>query len=279
MYWKKLARRVAAAGALATLAIFTLTPAGARVAPGTVHEKRTAPQLPALSAPSGRVVFDLSHNEIFSPLNKTDLDYSEFYSMFKASGADVSVNRKAPNPMLLSGVKTYVIAGPSTEFNHREMGALHSFVSEGGNLLVLLHISSPVARLTESFGIVVSNFVICDTENVIEGRSQDFYVTRLARHPLTRGVKKVAVFGTWGLMAQNNATLLGTTSEKAWADINRNRKYDKGEPIAKFGIIASAKLGGGKVIVVADDAPFANRFLKEGDNRRFVQNVIDWLGE
>jgi hypothetical protein len=170
-----------------------------------------------------------------------------------------------------------VIAGPAKEFSHAEFMPLSRYVYEGGNLLVLMHISAPVARLTEVFGIIVSNFVLAEDAAAIGGKAQDFYVTRFEEHPVTRNLKKVAVFGTWGLMTDGRATVLASTSKKAWADINLNRRFDDGEPVAGFGIIAATDFGLGKVLVVADDALFANGFIGEADNMVLVRNIIGWF--
>lgn len=263
--------------AVISLFIYT-TPAHSKADASNLKPKRPAAAASALNAP-GRTVFDGSHNEIFSPVNKGELDYSDFADMFKAAGSDVAVSSGSISAQSLEGVRTYVIAGPTKALGMHELDVMRSFVEKGGNLLVLLHISSPVAYLTEDFGILVSNFVLGEQEGNIDGRAEDFLVTRFTPHPVTKGLKKIAVYGTWGLKAQTKATEVATTSDKAWADINRDRKYDEGEPIGKFGIIAVSGVGSGKVVVVADDAPFANRFLGEADNNRLAGNIIGWFGE
>lgn len=236
-----------------------------------------APAQKKEAAGGGKVVFDLTHNEIFSPVKKGPLDYSDFYKSIGGSGQEAAVSRVPIVPNALEEVKTYVIAGPSKALEKEEVEVLKEFVKNGGNLLVLLHISSPVAELTEAFGIIVSNFVISERENVIAGQSQDFYVTRFSRHPVNKGISKIAVFGTWGLMAEEGAQVIASTSVKAWADMDRNRKFDHGEPVQSFGIVAAAEYGSGKVVVVADDAPFANKFLPKAGNRRLADNIIRWF--
>lgn len=238
-----------------------------------------APELakPEVATGPAKVVFDTSHGEIFSPVKKGPLHYSDFTATIRKTGAKVSMNAEAISLKALEGVDTYIIAGPSKPVSRDEIAALSLFVQDGGNLLVLMHISPPVAQLTESFGILVSNFVIAEHEGTIKGKSQDFYVAKMIEHPVTAGVGKIAVFGSWGLMAEGEASVLASTSEKAWMDLNRNRAFDHGEPIQSYGIVAAANSGAGKVVVVADDAPFANKFMKEAGNRRLAQNIIAWF--
>lgn len=267
-----------AAAVLAAVAVsvfLSCSPAHSKPTAGK-DVKKAAPAAPSAAA-KGRTVFDASHKEIFSPVKKGTLDYSGFHDMLKASGAAVSVNKDKISTKALEGVGTYIIAGPSEDIGPDEIGALHAFVNKGGNLLVLLHISSPVARLTESFGVVVSNFVVAEETGNIGGQPQDFYITRFIPHPVTEGLKKIAVYGAWGLLAEDAAKEVAATSDNAWADLNRDRKRDEGEPVSRFGVLAAASYGAGKVVVVADDAPFANKFLKEADNTKLAGNIIKWF--
>ncbi len=237
--------------------------------------KKAAPRAAA------HTVFDFSHAEIFSPVANGELDYTSFHEMIKASGVTTTVNTDTITSKRLSGVKTYVIAGPAMGFTEQEGTALRNFVNNGGNLLILAHIAPPVAPITNMFGILISNFVVGEQTNTIDGRAQDFFVTKFSEHPVTSGVEKVAVYGSWGLMAEPKAgsstALVASTSDKAFADLNRNRALNEGEPVQEFGIIATGGLGKGKVVVVADDAPFTNKFLGQADNRKLAANIIGWL--
>lgn len=255
------------------LSTFNTSALAGKAAPESKASKR-----PALkAAASGKTVFDLGHSEIFSPVKEGELNYTIFHDALRQMGTEVGVNKEPITGSTLKGVGTYIIAGPIQPLTHGEVAALETFVKNGGNLLVLLHISFPVAELTSSFGIVVSNFTIGERTDLIGGKSQDFFVTSFGQHPVTSGVKRIAVYGTWGLMAEKPAKVVASTSDKAWADVDRNRAFDKGEPVQDFGIVAIAQPGKGKVAVVADDAPFANRFITEADNRRLADNIIEWF--
>ncbi|MBI1912485.1 MAG: hypothetical protein HYS21_10865 [Deltaproteobacteria bacterium] len=247
--------------------------------PKTNFKKPSASEVKAEKNSTAKVVFDASHSEIFSPVKSGPLNYTEFAGLIKNTGEDISLNRSPVNKKTLEKVKTYIIAGPAKPFTADEGQALKSFVNDGGNLLILLHISQPVAGITGEFGIIVSNFVISEQANTIKGQSQDFQVVKFANHPVTAGLEKIAVFGTWGLMTEQGASVVAQTSDKAWADLNRDRIFEADEPAQVFGIIAVSQHGKGKVVVVADDAPFANQFLGEADNRKLAGNIIKWFKE
>jgi hypothetical protein len=240
---------------------------------------KEAGKKPAVKAKTAAptTLFDLAHSEIFSPVKDGPLNYSSFYNAMKQSGEEVGVNKEPVTAARLARVKTYIVAGPVQPFTQDEVLALESFVKKGGNLLVLLHISPAVAQLTNTFGIVVSNFTIAETTGLIDNKSQDFFVTNFGAHPVASGLEKIAVYGTWGLMTNEPAMTVAATTSKAWADMDRNRKFDKGEPQQEFGIVAVTEFGKGKVVVVADDAPFANKFIGQVDNRRLADNIIRWF--
>lgn len=250
---------------------------GASFADKTVPKQATKKPAVKQKTAAATVVFDMAHTEIFSPVKDGPLNYSSFYAMWKTSGEEAGVNKEPITAARLSKVRTYIIAGPAQQLTREEVGALEGFVKNGGNLLVLLHISPPVAQLTNAFGILVSNFTIGEQAGLIDGKSQDFFVTNFGAHPVSAGLEKIAVYGTWGLMANEPAMTVAATTPKAWADMDRNRKFDKGEPQQEFGIVAVSETGKGKVVVVADDAPFANKFIGEADNRKLAENIMKWF--
>ena len=221
--------------------------------------------------------FDSSHGEIFSAFGDGPLDYTDFGRMMGETGFDVIERAEPLSPASLADIHLLIIAGPTRPFEDTEVETIHQFVINGGRLLVLLHIAPPVARLTESFSIFVSNFVISEPEETLQGNPQDFGVTRFTDHKLTQGLSRISVYGTWGLLAEDPARIIAETSPEAWVDLDRNARVDDEEPRQSFGIIAVAQPGKGRVVVVADDAPFATRFLSEADNRVLAGNILQWL--
>ncbi|MBW7957202.1 MAG: DUF4350 domain-containing protein [Deltaproteobacteria bacterium] len=271
-------RSVLALAAAIAITLFSADAAQAK-AGGALFDNAGQSAGPGLMVKARKAVFDLSHSEIFSPVKAGELDYSSFYSLIRDSGTgtEVGVNEGPVTSAALEGVGTYIIAGPARGFSPDESAALKGFVERGGNLLVLLHISPPVASLTHEFGIIVSNFVICERTGLIGGKPQDFLVTKFAAHPVTSGLKGIAVYGTWGLLPVEGASPVAMTSGAAWADLDRDREFKEGEPVEEFAVIAVRELGAGKVVVVADDAPFQNRFINEADNRKLAENIIRWF--
>ena len=233
----------------------------------------------SLTTPSlaGNILFDTSHRVIFHPTSDKPLGLKGFTEIFKRMGDKVLIGNKTLKADSLKGVDVLVLPGSMTSYDKSEIDIIEDYVNNGGSLLVLLHIAPPLARVTERFGIVLSNMVISEKNNLIDKSSQDFYSRDIRVHPVTEGVKEIALYGTWGLLAEKGASILAATTPDAWGDANRNRVYDVNEPMAVIGVVAAAESGRGRIIVVADDAPLANAFLDMGDNRRLATNIASWL--
>lgn len=238
-------------------------------------KKRKAAKKPAKRPEAA--VFDMSHSEMFQPAGEGPLDYSVFIQLLKTNTSPVEFNRERITARSLEKARIYVLAGPAETVAPEEIEALKHFVKGGGRLLVLLQTSSPVARLTEAFGVIVSKVVIAEQSDTINGQAQDIYVTRFAQHEVTEGLRKIALYESWGLMPRADAKIVAASSDKAFADNNRNRKLDKDEPVLQFGIIGVCAFGNGKVVVLSDDAPLTNQHIGEVDNKKLAENIVKWF--
>jgi len=225
-----------------------------------------------------KAIFDMGHGEIFSPDDGSPSSYTGFYYQFYENGFDLAINDQTINSGSLAGADVLIAAGPMKEFSASEIKEITDFVKDGGALLILTHISSPVNPLVQEFGISVSGNVTVEGENQIKSSPQDFVVMDFENHSITKDIKQIAVYGTWSVEAKEPGRIIAWTSDSAWSDTNRNRKLDTGiEKTERLGIVAITEYGGGKVVVVADDAVFIDMFLSEGDNVQFGENIINWF--
>lgn len=230
------------------------------------------------SGKAPKAIFDMSHGEIFPVDEMTQASYTEMYYFFYEMGFDVSINKKPITRDILDDIDVLIIAGPITEFKKDEIISINKFVSNGGCLLLLTHIWSPLNDLVQEFNITISNHITADEENQISTSPQDFFIMELDEHPVTEGVSNIAVFGTWSVISGEPSRTIAWTSDSAYPDINKNRKFDPEiEKKQKLGIVSVTEYDKGKVVVIADDAILVNMFINKGDNRLFAKNIIEWF--
>jgi hypothetical protein len=227
-----------------------------------------------------RAVFDIYHGEIFPPLGETTSSYSELYKQLQNNGFDTSINVNPITQDALSNVNVLVFVGPMTKFETQEINAIKKFVQNGGNLLVLAHISSPLNGLMQEFNITISGSVTSESENLIDSSPQNFFVKDLENHTITKGIKQIAVFGSWSLQSKEPARTVAWTSKTAWSEVTKNMKFDnESEKQERLGIVSAVEYGRGKVVVITDDAVFLNKFIDIADNRMLGENIILWFKE
>lgn len=231
------------------------------------------------SSDTQKAYFDMGHHEIFSPNNGDSSSYTELYYKLQEQGFEVEIVVDSLTSDVLSDADLLVIGGPMIEFSSQEIADIRDFVGDGGNLLVLVHIFPPVNDLIEDFGIVCSTYIVHDTENQIDISPRNFYSLDLETHPITEGVERMAVFGSWSLTSVEPANVVAWTSDSAWLDVNGNQVFDMDYEVqGRLGVVAVSEYGGGKVVVL-DDAVFIDEFVVVGDNRVLRDNIISWFKE
>jgi hypothetical protein len=227
-----------------------------------------------------KAVFDMSKGEIFPPYGETVNSYSIFYGLLLKNGFDTIFNENQLNEETLSDVNVLIFAGPMKKFDPKEIDIIRNYVQNGGNLLVLTHIPSPLVDLMREFNITISDYVAAESQNRIIPSSLDFYVTDFENHTITKGISNFAVFGSWSIKSSGSANTVAWTSDSAWSDVKKNMKFDNdSEKHERLGIVSTLQFGKGKVVIIADDAVFLDKFIDTADNRLFGENIILWFKE
>ena len=224
-------------------------------------------------------IFDEAHGERFLPEHDGPLDLSHFATVLEDQGFAIKAADHAITDQVLAHVDVLLISGAFKPFTVEEVEVTTRFIERGGRLVVMLHIGPPVADLLHHLHTSISNGVICENENILEGTCANFRVTRLQPHELTKGVKEFSIFGGWALLSTGeNASVIAETSPRAWIDLNGDGKLGPGDAVQSFGVLVTGQLGRGRFVVSGDDAVFQNQFLKEG-NLRLATNLAAWLAE
>lgn len=222
------------------------------------------------------VLFDASHGQLFHPNKTGELDLSELSNIFTDTGWIVKIGTSEITDEALSEVDALIISGAFKPFKPSEIEAIVSFIERGGKLSVMLHIAPPFANLLHTLNVALSNGVIHETEQVINGEDINFYVNDLKTHQLFNDLDRFGVFGGWAMIPTDHGSqIMAQTSPTSWIDLNNDRMPDAQQ---SFGTIIVGKKGKGQFVVFSDDAMFQNRFLREY-NFKLAKNLVSWLNE
>lgn len=223
------------------------------------------------------VLFDEGHGQKFLVERSGELDLSVLASVFTEKESAVRIMHEQFSGQSLSGADVLIISGPFSLLSEQEIAAVRDFIGKGGSLAVMLHIGGPVLQLLQSLGVDVSTGVISEQRGIIGDDQHNFLVSNLKTHPINKGLKQFSAYGAWAIMNfKDNAEIVALTSDRAWVDLDRNRKLSDGDAVQAFGIVVAGHFGKGRFAVFGDDAIFQNKFIT-GENLDLARNLADWL--
>ena len=223
------------------------------------------------------VLFDQAHKQRFLAGETGPLQLSKLAERFRQQGFQVAVRNDPLTQEALNGVTALVISGPFAALSPEEVDAVTGYLKSGGHLAVMLHISPPLSQLLDRLGVVVSNSVIHEHDNIIDGDPLSFRVTRLESHPLTKGIDHFSLYGVWALLDDGpNTSVVARTGDKAWIDLNGDRMLSRGDAVRSFAVAISGTLDKGRFAVFGDDAIFQNQYMDQS-NTALADNLAQWL--
>src|ERR1043165_1963454 len=248
---------------------------------------------PAFVRVHPKVLFDERHHNV----HKTDATYRAFAELLRNDGCAVDVNTRPFAADTLRGYRLLVIAGAlgaplddeahaqQPAFTKEEVDAVREWVRRGGALLLLTD-HEPVASAEESlaraFGVQPMKTVVLDEEHHFETYYPSHALASrdnglLADHPVTRGVKRVVIFGGQSLLFPKSATVLVRVGKRAHAEALGN------------GQAGALSFGRGRVVITGDMGMLSAQLITENgrtgkwgmnvpgiDNRQLVLNVERW---
>jgi len=222
------------------------------------------------------LLFDQGHAQRFLIQDKGELQLSKLSETIASQGGRVEAITQEISKESLSGASAIVISGAFAPFKQSEVDALTTFVENGGRLAVMLHIGQPVADLLHRFDVDISNVVLHEQQNVIDGHDLNFKITDLSTNPLFSDVPSFSVYGGWALNPGTKAESMARTSQQAWVDLNGDKKLSTGDVVDAFSVIVSGAAGNGAFLFFGDDAIFQNRYM-DRNNRALAINLGKWL--
>jgi hypothetical protein len=252
---------------------------------------------PAFVTIHPKVLFDEGHHNV----HKSELTYKAFVALLRNDGCVVDVNGGALTADRLRGYRLLVIAGAlgapladqanaqTPAFTEGEVKAVREWVRRGGGLLLLTDhepVASSEESLVRAFGVTPMKEVVVDEDH----RFEPYVATNvlasvdnglLARHPITHGIERVAVFGGQSLVFPESAAVL--------IGVSRRARARSGGTLGN-GQAGALRFGRGRVVITGDMGMLSAQLITENgvtgkwgmnvpgiDNRRLVLNVTRWL--
>lgn len=229
----------------------------------------------AIAAPV--MLVDQGHGQRFVIEKEEALQLSSFASVMKQEGFEVRSGSEPLTDDSLKGVSVLVISGPFVALLPSEVEAVTRFIGQGGRMVTMLHIGSPLAGLLHRLEVDFSNYSLREQENVIDNDSRNFRAKAFESSPLFDGLSHFSAYGVWALMnTAANARIIASTSSRAWVDLDSDNKLTTADAVQQFGILVEGTQGAGRFLVFGDDAIFQNKFLDD-NNRKLATNMARWL--
>jgi tetratricopeptide (TPR) repeat protein len=245
----------------------------------------------------GRIFIDTGHSsqdieKIFSKLTKV-LEANNYYVHFGKSFPHLEL------------YDVLVIAIPTNPFTVDEINSIHSFVKNGGGLLLLGESGPLTVENVKDFNLLAMHYniefqrdVVIDTQNNItldKPYPEIPIIVNFAEHPITKNVKKIFFSSGCSLRLSGKARSLAWGSNETYGDRlseafgYRGGSYDpalekKGEELI---FMAYTESGKGKVVALGDTSLFRGRAsaslfwpddpLNYFDHKKLALNIFHWL--
>lgn len=241
----------------------------------------TAEGTPAQTVPAsirGRVVFDMAHGEIFGAEDTTALGQSIAVERIAQAGFDVEVSQSRFTTESVSGASGVILAGAMRLPTFEEQDILEAYVRDGGVLVITTHVSYPLMVLPERYGMGLTPLVITSDNPLPGADAGAFLATTVEPDQLTEGVEEILVLSSWAVTAQGeDAEVVVFSDEDTWAD-DGDHVRTEADAVGPLGVVAVSRLGKGTVVLIGDDAVFANGAIGQDGNKRLFDNVLDLMG-
>jgi len=259
---------VSLSAALAT-AVFGCGPGGAGRDSGVPSEPGGA---------GGAVIFDMAHGEVFGADDASGLGQSSVVAAITDAGFSVQVRQERLDAQALAEASGLVLAGPMVAFSAEEQDLIEEYVRKGGVVLLTVHVPYAIADLPLRFGVRILPGIVQLAEPASGADPGVFSTDNVADHPLAAGVRELTVMSSWALgVDDERADIIVASGEDTVALTSED--LGGATPTGPFGLVSVTQVGAGSVIVIGDDAVFANVAIDQADNRRLLENILQLMAE
>jgi hypothetical protein len=235
------------------------------------------------------VLNDLTHNEM---LNLDDDEFKEFFNLLERLDLKVRQNKNSQiTKEILENIDLLIIGNPIDNFfSSSEIKNVTDYVRSGGAVLLLSEYGSDHLQrtnlndLSRKFGISFEKNLIKEMNNANQNCTSILHIQDFIKYQITKSLREILVGGVCSLIISKKAKPLLKTNEKSvWSEIYNNKTEEWTKHEEKQHIIAAfTEFGKGKVVAIGDVDIFTSNSkigIDSLDNRKFIQNIINWLLE
>jgi hypothetical protein len=165
---------------------------------------------------------------------------------------------------------------PYTSYQQQDLDALRGFVERGGTLLLMDDFGYG-NQVLEELGLHMRFSGDTLADPYLNDRDQWFpRITDLAPELADSGLKMLVLNHGTSLDVSGDYQILAKSSDMSF--LHREGRSDAGAPRGPFAVVARAVLGQGSVVVVSDPSIMINSMLDLGDNRAFIEAMVNGAG-
>ncbi|MFA5771496.1 MAG: DUF4350 domain-containing protein [Thermoplasmata archaeon] len=232
-----------------------------------------------------RVVFDECHKDSLKIKGTGKSGLAILANSLGNNGFSVSATTQ-PLETAIKNADVLVISFPCNNFNAGEIATIKTFVKNGGGLLVLGEWSSTdiaatdaIIKLANEFGVRFNTDRIITSSDISGGSKTDYIkVDKFTNHPITKNLRMIACAAACSLKMPDTQ-ILAWTPELSFGDLNLNLEWDMSEEVGRLGVACFLESGKGRIVAVGDTSFATNEHIETGDNKKFLVNIMQWLGK
>jgi hypothetical protein len=243
---------------------------------------------------SVRVLFDEYHSESWSISEARAREMQPQYPLNSSyqiaadtlASSDFTVHRNLDKPLqrdVLTAADVLVLLHPcdpkwerttstnSPRLSEQELAGIHEFVRAGGGLLVVTEYEHDkygdnLNDLLAPSGLHIENTAVLDIVACVNNNPAWFFAEPVTEEePLAHFVKRACFYQAGTCAASGDARIAWRTAATAVPK--------------QAGVISTAQLGKGRVVVVTDSLLFGDSHIREFDHLQLWRNIVYWCSE
>ncbi len=225
-------------------------------------------------------------------LNIDEEDFSEFLDLLKKLDLKVKKNEDSRiTKEILKDTDLLILGNPIDDFfSSIEIKHIIDHVRSGGGLLLLSEYGADYLQKTNlndisgKFGIFFEKNIIKEMNTNNHNCTSILHIQDFEKHQITKNLRELIIGGACSLfLSKDVKPLLQSNVTSVWSEVYNNTSEEWTKDQEKQQIIAAyTEFGQGKVVAIGDIDIFtanSRMGINTFDNRKFLQNLINWLIE